>query len=131
MKSYTSRCLRVIAMPVLLANIKRMSRRISYLLLASAAREERTLLSRRVPHVSRSSRNVGFHGNIPLEFPHLPCDIQPCLPLQSSSSWSRRRQYTHMHRQRPNPFVVKILTSKPSALKILQTLFASTAPSKP
>src|SRR5271155_3978658 len=29
MKSYTSRCLRVIAMPVLLANIKRMSRGIT------------------------------------------------------------------------------------------------------
>src|SRR6266446_5286687 len=30
-----------------------------------------------------------------------------------------------------NSFVVKILTSKPSAIKILQTLFARPAPSKP
>src|ERR1022692_1900621 len=44
MKSYTSRCLRVIAMPPLLANIKRMSRGISFSLPATA-RVERTLLS--------------------------------------------------------------------------------------
>ncbi len=52
------------------------------------------------------------------------------LLLELARSWSRPRQRAERDQSRPKLFVLKILTSNLFDIKILQTLFAETAPSK-
>jgi len=66
----------------------------------------------RVPHVSRSLRNVGFHGN------------------KSAHHGQGEGSIAKSDNNGPNSFVVWILTSKSFALYILQTLFVNPAPSE-
>jgi len=55
-------------------------------------------------------------------------DLAP--PAALAASWSRNTGYGRTNRLQPNPFVLKILTSKFFDIKILQTVFAETAPSR-
>jgi hypothetical protein len=88
------------------------------------------------PMFSRSSRNVGFHGDIP---PAAEKTFDFHTHLVTSNLALRHKSVHHSRGKSsleksddngPNSFVVKILTSNSFALKILRTLFANPAPSK-
>src|SRR4029077_11339148 len=75
----------------------------------------------------------GFCGAIALRFryPHPSVTSNLASHPKSVHHGRGERSTVKSHDNGPNPFVVKILTSKPSAIKILHALFASPAPSKP
>ena len=63
-------------------------------------------------------------------FPHPAVTSNLAPHLKSAHHDRGEGSIGKSHNNDPKPFVVKILTSKPSAIKILHTLFANPAPSK-